>query len=110
MVLYVVGSIDDTSRNPALRNFPLINRGEGEAETAHLARVMRLVDNAIEAGGTYLVVPQEALDWLGSHPLLADYFAERHELAEASRETGVVFKLHPGDSNLRHPTPRLRPC
>jgi SAM-dependent methyltransferase len=90
-VLYVVGG--SPSHNPAVREFPLVNRRKGESEAAHLKRVARVVDAAMAAGGTHLLVPREQADWLGDHPWLADYFTEQHEFAEASAETGIVFAL-----------------
>lgn len=93
VVLYVVGG--SPSRDPAGRDFPVVNRRKGESKAAHLQRVTKLIDAAIAAGGTHLVVPREEADWLGDHPLVADYFAERHEMVEASAETGIVFTLRP---------------
>jgi hypothetical protein len=49
----------------------------------------------IAAGGTHLWVPREQADWLGDHPLVVDYFATQHELAEARAETGIIFVLRP---------------
>ena len=94
VVLYVVGGAG-RDRNSALRDFPMIDREDGESEAAHLVRVAQLVDEAMAAGGTHLLVPREQAGWLGDHPLLIDYFGEYHELAEASAKTGVVFTLHP---------------
>lgn len=94
IVLYVVGGGGaGRDRNPALRDFPLLNRGEDETDAAHLTRVARQIDRAAAAGGTHLVVPREHADWLGDHPLLAEHFAERHELIEASDSGGIVFAL-----------------
>src|SRR4051794_2270646 len=75
------------------RNFPLANREADETEAAHLVRVVRLVDEVLAAGGTHLLVPREYAYWLENHPWLVDYFATYHELAEASPETGIVFRL-----------------
>jgi hypothetical protein len=47
------------------------------------------------AGGTHLVVPHEHANWLGDHPLVANYFAAQHVLAEATAETGIVFSFTP---------------
>ena len=91
IVLYVVGGSPNS--NPAGRDFPLVNRRKGESKAAHLERVTELVDAAIAAGGTHLVVPREKADWLGDHPLVAEYFAERYEMVEANAETGIVFTL-----------------
>jgi hypothetical protein len=56
--------------------------------------VVRLIDEAIASGGTHLLVPREHADWLGDHPLLAEYFAVHHEMTEACAETGIMFKLN----------------
>jgi hypothetical protein len=94
IVLYVVGNReDDPRRNPAWRDFPSLKRKKGEAKKAHVARVASAVDEAIAAGGTHLLVPRDAAAWLGTAPLLADYFAAQHTLVEASAETGIVFAL-----------------
>ncbi len=82
-------------RHPAVRDFPLVNREHGESELAYLTRVVRLVEEVIIAGGTHLLVPREQADWLGDHPRVADYFATHHDVAEASAETGIVFRLRP---------------
>lgn len=91
VVLYVVGG--SPSHNSVARDFPLVNRRKGESKRAHLERVVQLVDAAMSAGGTHLLVPREQADWLGDHPLVAEYFAERHEMVDASAETGIVFAL-----------------
>jgi hypothetical protein len=91
-VLYVVGGAPG-SRNPAQRDFPVLKRNKGESKRAHLERVIELVDAAMAAGGTHLLVPREQADWLGDHPLVAEYFAEHHEMVNASAETGIVFVL-----------------
>jgi FkbM family methyltransferase len=92
VALCVVGGAG-SYQNPAVRNFPLINRQRGKSKAAHLRRVVQLVEEAIAAGGTHLLVPREHADWLENHPLLVEYFAACHELAEASPETGIVFRL-----------------
>jgi hypothetical protein len=93
--LYVVGGATGRNWNPIPRDFPLVNRMWEESDSAHLARVVRLVEQAMAAGGTHLLVPREHADWLGDHSLVAAYFAEHHELVEASAEWGIVFALHP---------------
>jgi hypothetical protein len=93
VVLYVVGG--SPSRNPVARDFPIINRRKDESKRAHLERVTQLVAAAMAAGGTHLLVPREQADWLGDHPLVAEYFAEHHEMVEANPETGIVFALYP---------------
>ena len=95
IVLYVVGGHATPDLHTVLRDFPLVNRERGEADAKHLVRVVHLVEEAIGAGGTHLLVPREQADWLGNHPLVADYFAAHHNLAEASAETGLVFALCP---------------
>ena len=94
LVLYVIGGALD-SRDPAPRDFPVLKRKKGEKKAAHLERVRSAVEGAMAAGGTHLLVPPEFVDWLGDHPLVADYFAEHHELVDASAETGIVFALYP---------------
>ena len=96
VTLYVVGG-SGSEEHPAVRNFPLMNRRKGQSEATHLAQVIQLVDETLGAGGTHLLVPGEHADWLGDHPLVADYFAAHHELAEASPETGIIFRLLPPD-------------
>ena len=98
VVLYVVGGHTNPDLHTVLRDFPLINRTPGKATAEHLAQVVHLVEEAIAAGGTHLLVPREEADWLGDHPLVAEYFAAHHELAEASAETGIVFRLRPPDT------------
>lgn len=93
VVLYVVGG--SSIRNPAARDFPLLVRRKGESKRAHLQRVTELVEAAMAAGGTHLLVPREQADWLGDHPLVAAYLAERHEMVDASPGTGIVFALRP---------------
>jgi hypothetical protein len=93
VVLYVVGG--SPNRDPAARDFPLVNRRKSESKADHLERVTQLVNAAMAAGGTHLLVPREQADWLGDHPLVAEYFAEHHEMVEASAETGIVFALYP---------------
>lgn len=97
IVPYVVGGGGaGRNRNPALRDFPLLNRDDGEADATHLRRVARLVDRAMAAGGTHLIIPRQVADWLGDHQLLVAYFAERHDLVAASRSGGIVFALLTG--------------
>ena len=93
VVLYVVGGAG-SEPNPAVRAFPLVNQ-QAESGKAHLARVIQLIDAAKAAGGTHLLVPREQADWLGDHPLVAEYFAQRYEMVGASDETGIVFALYP---------------
>ena len=71
VVLDVVGGAG-RDRNPALRDFPILDREDGEPEAAHLVRVVQLVDEAIASGGTHLLVPQEATAWLGDHPRVVE--------------------------------------
>jgi hypothetical protein len=98
MVTYVVGGAGaDQDQNSTWRNFPLLDRKPGEKKAAHLARVVWFVGQAIAAGGTHLFVPSEHAGWLRDYPLVADYFATYHGLAEASTETGIVFTLHSVD-------------
>src|SRR5215218_3953053 len=79
IVVYVLGGgSTGPSRNPAQRDFPLVTRKKGESDAAHLARIVRQVDEAIAAGGTHLLVPREHLDWLGDNSHIAEYLAEHH--------------------------------
>lgn len=92
VLLYVVGGAGaGAERSAAVRDFPLVQRGPGQAETAHLMRVARLLDDAHAAGGTHLHIPFAAADWLVEHPLLADYLREHFALVEATTEGGIVF-------------------
>jgi hypothetical protein len=94
VILYVLGGAGaGHERNPSLRDFPLLNREANEAETAHLVRVLRLLESAMAAGGTHLLVPREIAEWLHDHPLVADFLAEHHDLVEANADSGVVFAL-----------------
>ena len=96
VVLYVVGGGGEgPDRAPGVRDFPLVNRMRGQKKAAHLAQVARIIDEALELGGTHLLVPREHADWLGDHPLLADYLAEHHDLVDAHPETGITFALRP---------------
>src|SRR5688500_481198 len=96
VIVYVLGGGGaGVDRNPGQRDFPLVKRSKGESDAAHLARFVDEVDQAMAAGGTHLLVPREQADWLADHPRVAEYLAEQHELAEASAETGVVFRLRP---------------
>ena len=99
VLLYVVGGGGaGINRNPAVRDFPLVNRNRGQTKAAHLAQVVQLVDEAMAAGGTHLLVPREHADWLGDHPMLAEYFSKNHKLTEASAKTGIVFTLRPREA------------
>src|SRR3712207_6659082 len=81
VVVFVVGGGGaGPNRNPAGRDFPLVTRKRGEPERAHLARVVQVLDEAMAAGGTHLLVPRERADWLGDHRLVAEYFAQHHDL------------------------------
>src|SRR5215204_2427016 len=95
VLLYVLGGNAEPGLHDVVRDFPLLNRRRGETDTDHLARVVQLVEEAMAAGGTHLVVPAEHADWLGDHPLVANYFAAQHVLAEATAETGIVFSFTP---------------
>jgi hypothetical protein len=101
VVVYMVGgSGADPHRNPALRDFPLVERLRGESKANHLARLVRLVNAAISSGGTHLLVPRELADWLGEQPWLADYLGQQHKLVEANAEVGIVFALCPGGATI----------
>lgn len=91
--LYVVGKPNAGARHSGVRPFPLLKPEPGELPSRHLDRVVRAVDEAIIAGGAYLVVPREAAGWLDDSPLLVDYFATYHDLVEASAETGIIYDL-----------------
>ena len=92
VMLFVLGGAGP-KRTLNLRDFPRSDLQKGEPRTAHLVRVVHQIDDVIAVGGTHLLVPREAADWLGDNPLLVDYFAEQHDLVEASREMGIVFAL-----------------
>jgi hypothetical protein len=94
IVLYVMGGAPPT-RNPAQRDFPVLKRKKGEKKMAHLERVRSAVEEAMAAGGTHLLVPSEFAAWLDDHPLVAEYFAEHHQVVDARAETGIVFALYP---------------
>jgi glycosyltransferase involved in cell wall biosynthesis len=95
VMLFVVGDAAERTRNPAVRRLSLIEPDVGESEASYVARVRHLIDAAIAEGGTHLLVPRENADWLDDHSSLVDYFAQQHELVEASPETGLVFALRP---------------
>ena len=95
LIVYVLGVGAGVDRHPAQRDFPLVKRRRGQKKAAHLAQVARLVDEAMAAGGTHLLVPREHADWLGDYPHVAKYFAEHHDLADANPETGITFALRP---------------
>ena len=91
-IVYVVGGArrrDAEGRE--LRDFPLIAPKTDEPTPTHVARVARRIDAAIAAGGTHLLIPYQAADWLDEHPALADYLIDRHELAHANPATGITF-------------------
>jgi hypothetical protein len=95
VLLYVLGGNAAPHLHNVVRDFPLLNRRRGETDADHLVRVVQLVEEAMAAGGTHLVVPHEHANWLGDHPLVANYFAAQHVLAEATAETGIVFSFTP---------------
>jgi hypothetical protein len=97
-VVYVAGAPAAGGNGNGVRAFPLVKRAKGEAEDAHLARVAGLVDTVIREGGTHLVVPRKAADWLADNPLLAEYFVNHHDLATASADAGIVFALRAQDA------------
>jgi glycosyltransferase involved in cell wall biosynthesis len=91
-LVFVTGT-SATTKHPAARPFPLLEPEPGEPMARYLDRVMCAIDEAVIAGGTHLLVPRDAADWLGGHPLLVDYFAAQHELIEWSESLGFVFDL-----------------
>jgi glycosyltransferase involved in cell wall biosynthesis/SAM-dependent methyltransferase len=93
VALYIVGGVTGSDKHPAARDFPVVDRKEGQSKAAQLAQVAQLVGEAMAAGGTHLLVPPEYADWLSDHPLVANYLVEHHDLAEASADTGIVFAL-----------------
>ncbi|MFN8589827.1 MAG: hypothetical protein U0031_00105 [Thermomicrobiales bacterium] len=95
VVLYVAGDSGDELGSDALRTFPLTIQASGESRVAHLQRVVSQVEEALAAGGTHLVVPPEAADWLQDHPLVSAHLIQHHHLVEASDASGVVFALRP---------------
>jgi hypothetical protein len=99
IVIYVVGGYDaGPAWTSACRDFPFVNRKQGESKKSHVLRVRMLIEEAMRAGGTHLLVPREAADWLGDSPWLEKYFATHHEMVEASADTGIVFALDPRKS------------
>src|SRR5262245_58835551 len=97
-VVYVRGS-RDASWGSAARDFPLIHWQKGEAESAHQSRDAQLVDEAIAAGVTHLLVRPILAGWLGVHAWMVEVIVVHHEVALASPETGIVCKLCPGRSS-----------
>lgn len=87
------GPLEKHGQRRRVREFPLDTPGEDESETVHLHRVARRVDAVIAAGGTHLLIPPERLDWLVANPLVTEYFAQHHAVAEASAESGIVLAL-----------------
>jgi glycosyltransferase involved in cell wall biosynthesis len=81
--------------NPSIRAFPLLSRQETETGLSHVARIARLVEQAIASGGTYLLIPTQAADWLDEHPLATEYFSTHLQPLAASFETGMLFALSP---------------
>lgn len=96
--VFGMGDVIRLEGTPSLRAFPLPWRDEGEPELDHMARVARSVEDAVEAGGTHLLVPTEAADWLADHPRVTEYFTIRHESIGSSVESGFLFALHAGGS------------
>jgi hypothetical protein len=90
--VYVVGGTTGQARAVA-HAFPVIEWNAGESQWSHVMRVAREVRKAVAAGGTHLLVPRDQADWLGANALLIEYFVARHEIVEASAETGVLFAL-----------------
>ena len=87
---YVLGR----RRGSEQRWFPREDHAPDQPTTHHLARVVALVDAAVAAGGTHLVVPRQEASWLSLHPHIAEYLTSRHVLLEASAETGFIFALN----------------
>lgn len=75
------------------RAFPRIDRVAGESEPQHLLRVARRIEEAVSNGATHLVVSQESAGWLGDHPMVAAFLAQKYELEAADAEQGLVFRL-----------------
>jgi hypothetical protein len=93
VVLYVAGGADVEPRAPGVRDLPLLAQAEDESRVAHLQRVAHLLDAAIAAGGTHLVVPPDHADWLRAHPVVATFLLQHHQLLEDNDDTGTVFAL-----------------
>lgn len=95
-VVYIVGGAGPPhGADHTMRDFPLLYPRDGEDPAAHLLRVARHVDDAMSDGATHLHVPRDIADWLGDHPLLADFLSEHHALTNAGVDSGVTFSLRP---------------
>jgi hypothetical protein len=93
-VLYVVGDgRHHANRNPAVRVVPLFKRKKRQSGKAYFARVKQLIEGLMATGATHLLIPPERVNWLRKQPRLVEYFANHHQLAFASPETGIVFAL-----------------
>ena len=89
----------DLDHPPSLRTIPLFTKTPAETDESHVVRVARLVAAAVDAGGTHLLIPSAAADWLGDHPLVTEYLAAYHHPIAASRETGFLFALRAQDES-----------
>ena len=95
-VLYVSGGTGSGANGKHARQaLPVMKRTRGEGEDAYVARVARLIDEAVTAGATHLIVPPAAANLLDNNPLLTEHFVNHHELASASADEGIVFALRP---------------
>lgn len=92
-VVYTARDAGEIAHAAPSCTMPLPRREALESDVAHMQRVARLVEEAVKAGGTYLLVPTDAADWLGEYPLAGEYFATYHELVAATMETGFLFAL-----------------
>jgi hypothetical protein len=93
LIVYVLGGANHGT-DPAVRDFPVLRMKDGESERQHLARVAQAVGEIVAQGGTHLLVPRKEAEWLSDYLWLADYFAQQHELAGSSPESGILFLLH----------------
>lgn len=93
ILLFVLSDRDGFQHDGGVRTLPKLNRGKGESPSAHRDRVASLVNEAVAAGGTHLVIPRELADWLGDHPRVGKYLSRNHDLIEARDDTGLVFAL-----------------
>ncbi len=95
-VVYVVGGAEPPDDiDHASGTFPLLYPRDGEAPAAHLLRVAHRIEGVMSEGATHLLVPRDVADWLGDHPLLADFLSARHALEHACVDAGVTFALRP---------------
>ena len=79
--------------------FPRLNQADDESADRHLEQVVALVDAAVAAGGTHLVIPRAQAGWLSDHAHVMEYLSTHHWLTDARAETGVIFALNDMTTN-----------